>query len=123
MMTGTPGSTNHDDVRVAAIIPLFDGAKYIRSALKSALTQTRPPDEIIVVDDGSTDDGPQIGERLAVGQPIRLLHKSNGGQGSARNVGVANCNADLIALLDQDDIWYRAHLEELVRPFLLARPV
>jgi glycosyltransferase involved in cell wall biosynthesis len=54
-----------------------------------------------------------------IGQhPITLLHKDNGGQSSARNFGVAHAKGELIALLDQDDIWYTHHLEELVKPFM-----
>src|ERR1700758_2585037 len=99
---------------IAAIIPLYNGADYIDAAIKSVLEQERLADEIIIVDDGSTDNGPSIVEAMAAGNPrIRLLHKENGGQGSARNYGVAHCNSDLIALLDQDDYWYEDHLKEL----------
>lgn len=103
---------------IAAIIPLYNGARYINESLQGVLAQRLPPDEIIVVDDGSTDDGPRIVEALASQHPIRLLRKANGGQSSARNFGVAHCSSDLIALLDQDDIWYPNHLERLILPFL-----
>jgi len=55
--------------------------------LESVLAQTVEPDEIIVVDDGSTDHGPEIVQRLAQSHPIRMIRKDNGGQSSARNVG------------------------------------
>ena len=102
---------------ISVIIPLFNGAPFIGEALRSVLDQTRPADEIIVVDDGSTDDGPAIVARLAAAGPIRLLSKPNGGQSAARNFGVARSRGDLIALLDQDDIWYPNHLAELSKPF------
>jgi glycosyltransferase involved in cell wall biosynthesis len=106
---------------IAAIIPLYNGAAYIQAAIDSVLEQERPADEIIVVDDGSTDDGPSIVEAMAAGNAqIRLLRKDNGGQGSARNYGVAHCSCDLIALLDQDDYWYGDHLKELERAFIDA---
>ena len=108
-------------MRVAAIIPLYNGARYIGQALESILNQTRPADEIIVVDDGSTDDGPAVVAGMAETHPIRLLHKQNGGQSSARNFGVAHSSSDFIALLDQDDRWYPGHLAELVKPFLVPR--
>jgi glycosyltransferase involved in cell wall biosynthesis len=104
--------------RIAAIIPLYNGEKYIGEALASVLAQRLQPAEIVVVNDGSTDDGPRIVEELAARHPIRLLHKSNGGQSSARNFGVAHTTSELIALLDQDDIWYPNHLQQLVKPFL-----
>lgn len=104
--------------RIAAIIPLYNGGKYIATALESVLAQRYRPAEIVVVNDGSTDDGPQIVEAMARNHPIRLLHKPNGGQSSARNFGAAHTTSELIALLDQDDIWYPDHLEQLVRPFM-----
>ena len=87
----------------------------------SILNQTLPPDEIIVVDDGSTDIGPDIVAELARSSPILLMRKKNGGQSSARNAGVDHAHGDVIAFLDQDDIWYPDHLTELVRPFLQVR--
>ncbi|WP_244631001.1 glycosyltransferase [Aureimonas sp. ME7] len=103
---------------VVAIIALYNGAEFIERSIRTVLAQTRQPDEFIVVDDGSTDDGPAIVERLAVEFPsIRLLHKENGGQSSARNHAIANSTSSLIALLDQDDGWYPDHLEELAKPF------
>jgi glycosyltransferase involved in cell wall biosynthesis/SAM-dependent methyltransferase len=112
---------------IAAVIPLYNGARYIEEALTSVLQQTVPPAEIIVVNDGSTDNGAGqvIVERLARNHTIRLLHKPNGGQSSARNLGVQESSSELIALLDQDDVWYDTHLEELVKPFQRrpARPI
>jgi glycosyltransferase involved in cell wall biosynthesis len=106
-------------LRIAAIIPLYNGGKFIREALESVFAQRLQPAEVVVVNDGSTDDGPQIVEELAAKYPIRLLHKPNGGQSSARNFGAAHTSSQLIALLDQDDIWYPDHLEQLIRPFHL----
>ena len=108
---------------IAAVIPLYNGARFIEESLGSVLAQTLPPDEIIVVDDGSTDEGPSIVERFASHHPITLLRKSNGGQSSARNYGVAHSKSELIALLDQDDAWYSHHLAELVKPFREKRAV
>jgi glycosyltransferase involved in cell wall biosynthesis len=105
------------DLKIAAVIPLYNGAHFVESALASVFAQTLPADEIIVVDDGSTDDGPEMVERMARQRPITLLRKVNGGQSSARNFGIARSASPLIALLDQDDIWYPDHLEHLVRPF------
>jgi glycosyltransferase involved in cell wall biosynthesis len=103
---------------ITAIIPLYNGGQYIREAVQSVLDQGLPADEIIVVDDGSTDDGPDIVAEMARQHPIRIFRKENGGQSSARNLGVDHAHGDLIAFLDQDDAWYPNHLAELVKPFL-----
>jgi glycosyltransferase involved in cell wall biosynthesis len=102
---------------ITAIVPLYNGAAFIRPALLSILAQTLPADEIIVVDDGSTDAGPEIVIEIARSHPILLIRKKNGGQSSARNAGVDHAHGDLIAFLDQDDLWYPDHLAELVQPF------
>jgi glycosyltransferase involved in cell wall biosynthesis len=111
------------DLLISAIIPLYNGASFIREAIQSIIDQELVPDEIIVVDDGSTDQGPDIVAEMARHHPIRLLRKENGGQSSARNLGVEHARGDLIAFLDQDDAWYPNHLVELTKPFLDARPI
>src|SRR5262245_16286445 len=108
------------NLAIVAIIPLYNGAKWIEQAIRSVLAQSRQPDEFIVVDDGYTarGAGTAIVERLAQDHPVsRLMHKANGGQWSARILAVKHSTSALIALLDQDDIWYPTHLEELVQPF------
>ncbi|GGF72453.1 hypothetical protein GCM10007301_35340 [Azorhizobium oxalatiphilum] len=103
---------------IAAIIPLYNGGRFIAEAIRSVVSQTRPPDEIIIVDDGSTDNGADVVRELAQTLPITLISKENGGQSAARNYGIAHARSSLIALLDQDDFWYPRHLEVLERPFL-----
>lgn len=103
---------------ISAVIPLYNGGRFIEAALQSVFAQTVPPKEVIVVDDGSTDQGPAQVKAMAERYPITLLARPNGGQSSARNFGVARSSGELIALLDQDDIWYTTHLESLVRPFV-----
>jgi glycosyltransferase involved in cell wall biosynthesis len=107
------------DHSIVAIIPLYNGARWIEGTIRSVFAQTLQPDEFIVVDDGSTDDGAgaAIVEGLAKERPITLLRKANGGQSSARNYGVRHSSSALIALLDQDDLWFPRHLEALVKPF------
>ncbi|HXT82312.1 MAG TPA: glycosyltransferase [Acetobacteraceae bacterium] len=111
------------DFLISVVIPLYNGAAYIEQALRSVLAQTLSPDEIIVVDDGSTDDGPGIIARMTSDKRVRVICKQNGGQSSARNEGIRQSHGDLVALLDQDDVWYPHHLAELIKPFLEARPV
>src|SRR5437016_4504964 len=102
---------------VAVVIPLYNGSRYIATAIRSVLAQTVIPEEIIVVDDGSTDNGPAVVGRLGESAPIRLLSKPNGGQSDARNFGVVHTTSDLIAFLDQDDVWYPTHIAELLLLF------
>ncbi|MDQ8731404.1 glycosyltransferase family A protein [Bradyrhizobium sp. LHD-71] len=117
-MTARERSPRGNQMRISAIVPLYNGAPFIEAALRSIAGQRRQADEIVVVDDGSTDGGDDIVRRLGSELPLRIISKMNGGQGSARNVGVRASTGDLIAFLDQDDIWYPQHLEELERPFL-----
>ena len=116
---GASARAHSADLSVVVIIPLYNGVKWVEQALRSVLAQTLPPDECIVVDDGSTDGGAGAAmvARLAMEYPITLLHKPNGGQSSARNFGVAHSSSALIAFLDQDDAWYPNHLVELQKPF------
>ena len=106
---------------ISAVIPLYNGASWIEAAIGSVQAQTLAVAELIVVDDGSTDDGPAIVERLAAEHPITLIRRPNGGQASARNLGIARSSGDFIALLDQDDVWYPRHVELLIVPFLQPR--
>jgi glycosyltransferase involved in cell wall biosynthesis len=104
---------------IACVIPLYNGAQYIKQAIDSVFAQDRAVDDIIIVDDGSTDNGAQIVEAmLHLDSRLRILRKPNGGQGSARNMGIANTNCDLIAFLDQDDYWYSHHLSTLEKLFI-----
>lgn len=87
---------------VAAILPLFNGRRFVRQAIDSILAQQPGPAEIVVVDDGSTDGG----ARLLEGLPgLRVVRQANAGEASARNRGIRETTAPLIAFLDQDDIW------------------
>ena len=105
------------DKKISVVIPVYNWEKYIEKAIQSVVSQTLPPYEIIVVNDGSTDDSGVIIAELAKKYPIKFFTKENGGQSSARNYGVSVAKGDLIAFLDQDDIWYPNHLKELLKPF------
>jgi glycosyltransferase involved in cell wall biosynthesis len=95
---------------VSVVIPLYNKGKYIERALTSVLAQTRPPLEIIVVDDGSTDDGP--GKVLDLGsQKIRLIRQENRGPGAARNAGLALARGKYVSFLDADDEWLPSFLD------------
>jgi len=102
-------------VTVAAILPLYNGELWVEQAVRSVLAQSVAPDEIIVVDDGSTDGGVDIVRALAGEHPIKIISQLNAGQSAARNLAISLTSCDYVALIDQDDLWYPNHLEELVR--------
>jgi glycosyltransferase involved in cell wall biosynthesis len=85
---------------VSVIIPVFNQARFLAEAITSVLEQTRQADEIIVVDDGSTDDPESVVARF---QNVRLLRQTNRGPSAARNLGIRSCKADCIIFLDADD--------------------
>jgi glycosyltransferase involved in cell wall biosynthesis len=89
--------------QVSVIIPAYNAAAYVTRAVESALSQTRPPLEILVVDDGSLDRTADVVERLPA--PVRLIRKANGGPATARNLGARHARGDWLALLDADDWW------------------
>jgi glycosyltransferase involved in cell wall biosynthesis len=89
-------------VRVSVVIPVRDGAAFIAEALDSVRNQTRPADEIVVVDDGSSDDSAAVAETFP---GVRVLRQPPTGAAAARNAGVAATHGELIAFLDADDVW------------------
>lgn len=101
-------------VTIAAILPLYNGELWVEQAVRSVLDQSIPPDEFIVVDDGSTDGGVDLVRALAREHPIKIISQLNAGQSAARNLAISLTTCDYIALIDQDDLWYPNHLEELV---------
>lgn len=107
--------------RIATVIPLYNGSRYIRQAIDSVLGQTRRSDRLVVVDDGSSDDGAKVVAAAFPHHALEIVHTANGGQSRARNIGVgAVADCDLVAFLDQDDIWYPEHLQMLEQTFLDA---
>lgn len=104
---------------ISVIIPAYNAERYLRQAIDSVRAQQDVPTEVIVVDDGSTDDT-RVVARTA-GDDIRIVTKSNGGAATARNAGVAASSADLVAFLDADDIWPEGRLACLAHR-LIAEP-
>jgi glycosyltransferase involved in cell wall biosynthesis len=98
---------------VSVIIDNYNYARFLREAIDSALAQTYPHREIIVVDDGSTDDSRDI--IRSYGDKIKSILKENGGQASAFNAGWRQCSGDLILFLDSDDKLFDNCLEVVVR--------
>lgn len=97
---------------VSVIIPNFNNATYVTTAIASVLTQSYQNFEIIVVDDGSTDDSPAVIARF--GDKVRYLRQENQGLAGARNSGIRAAHGDWIALLDADDQWLPTYLATLL---------
>jgi len=122
---GTIGDAITEDTPlVSVILPVHDAASgdasYLSAALASVAAQGDPCMELIVVDDGSTDDTSRLVETFLdrhAELPARLVHKPNGGQSSARNWGARASRGAWLAFLDQDDVWTDDHLS-VVRPYL-----
>jgi glycosyltransferase involved in cell wall biosynthesis len=93
---------------LSVIIPTYNRAELLLRALDSVFAQTRAPDEVIVVDDGSTDDTVSRISQL----PVTLICQENRGVSAARNAGIARASGEWIALLDSDDEWLPEKLEQ-----------
>jgi glycosyltransferase involved in cell wall biosynthesis len=98
------------NLQVSVVIPTYNSADYLPDAIDSALNQTVPPLEVIVVDDGSTDETAGILERYR--GRIIVISQENRGPSAARNRGIAAARGDLIAFLDADDVWLPRKLEK-----------
>jgi glycosyltransferase involved in cell wall biosynthesis len=97
------------------VIPTYNYARFISDAIESALMQTLQPLEVLVIDDGSTDDTEKIVREF--GGHVRYIKQENAGVCAARNRGVGESSGDLIAFLDADDIWEPTKLEKQFAEF------
>lgn len=88
---------------VSCIIPVYNGQQYIRETIESVLQQTVPVDDIIVVDDGSTDDTAAIVRSF--GASVRLVQQGNAGPAAARNNGIREARSEFLTFQDADDLW------------------
>ena len=96
-------------LRVSVVIPAYNYGRFLAEAIDSAFSQTLPPLEVIVVDDGSTDETAEVLARY--GDRLRVFQRQNGGVAAARNFGAAQASGDVLAFLDADDIWVPHKLE------------
>lgn len=107
---------------LSVVVPLYNKEATIARALDAIACQSNPPDEVVIVDDGSTDAGPEIvAEYLRRNPNWRLLRKENGGVSSARNWGIEHASHQYICLLDADDVWLKNHCA-VMRAMLTAHP-
>lgn len=102
--------------KVSIIIPVYNGSNYMKEAIDSALAQTYKNCEVIVVNDGSTDNTEEIA--LSYGDKIRYFFKENGGVSSALNVGIENMNGEYFQFLPHDDIIHPKKIEKNIRAIM-----
>lgn len=100
--------------RFSVVIPLRNKARHVSASLSSALAQFYPPEEVIVVDDNSSDGSAEIVKGFE-SPLVRMFHRDTPGPGgyAARNLGITEARGDWIAFLDADDVWYPNHLGDL----------
>jgi glycosyltransferase involved in cell wall biosynthesis len=103
---------------VSVIIPVYNGARFLRAALESVFAQTYRSFEVIVVDDGSVDDSGIIAQSFA---EVRYMHQANQGVAAARNYGIETAQGEFFAFLDQDDLWTPEKLKVQIE-YLLSHP-
>src|SRR5262245_55041870 len=106
-------------MRLSVIVPLYNTRAYIAEAIDSILAQTRPPDDVVVVDDGSTDGSPDLVAGYA--PRVRLFRLAHAGSATALNRGIVETTGEAIAFLDADDLGVRDKLE-LQEAALQAEP-
>jgi GT2 family glycosyltransferase len=102
---------------VTAYIPCYNGARYLPDTIAAILRQTRSPDELLIIDDGSTDDSAGVASRY----PVRIIrHEKNKGLAAARNTALSHARCDLLAAFDVDAVaeptWLEFLLENLANP-------
>ena len=100
---------------VSCVVPVFNGEKYIQETLHSILAQTYKHLELIVADDGSTDNTKNLVAEF--GSKVKCLSQANQGPAAARNLGLLAAQGEFIAFLDADDLWHKEKLERQIARF------
>lgn len=104
---------------VSVVIPAYNAGRYIAETIESVLAQSYSRYEVLVADDGSTDNTAEVVERY--GSPVRLLTQENKGPAAARNLALRHATGDYVAFLDADDLWHPEKLTTQVQ-FMEANP-
>lgn len=102
-------------IKVSVVVPVYNTGKYLEKCLDSLVNQTLAELELVVVDDGSTDNSPEIIRRYAEQYParVRAFRQENGGQAVARNAGIRECRGEYIGFMDSDDYVEKEMFERL----------
>src|SRR5262245_11504432 len=103
--------------RVSIVMANYNYGRYLREAIDSVRAQTYSDWELVLVDDGSTDDSRQIIQSYLSDERIRFLPVKHLGQSAAKNVGIMLCRGEFIAFLDADDVWATTKLEKQLHLF------
>ena len=98
-----------ESIRISVVIPAYNKERWISRAIDSVLSQTRPAEEVLVVDDGSVDQTGRMAEKY--GEKVRIIRQKNAGPGDARNTGIREAGGNWIAFLDADDQWLPEKLQ------------
>ena len=110
-------------MKITALVNSYNYGKYIEKTLNSIFSQTTIPDEIIIVDDGSTDNSCAVIKKYIADKPsVKLIEKTNSGQLSTFNAAYQYVTGDLIFFIDSDDLWQPTYLEKIVNIYK-ERPV
>ena len=108
-MPTSPSERDESAPSISVVIPCYNAAAFLRATIESILGQTQPVLEVIVVDDGSTDDSARIAESF--GPPVRVIRQPNQGESAARNRGIEAAAGEWVAFLDADDLWLPTKVE------------
>ncbi|MGH9597555.1 MAG: glycosyltransferase family 2 protein [Edaphobacter sp.] len=105
--------------KVDVIVPAYNTAKYLKAAIESVIAQTFDDWRIVLVDDGSTDNTPELVAPYVelLGPKLKYIRQANRGLPGARNVAIENSDAEFLALLDADDVWLPCRLSESLKCF------
>src|SRR5687767_2043013 len=94
---------------VTVVIPCYNGAAYLRTTIASVLSQTALPREVLIIDDGSTDNSAEVARSF--GSAVKVISQENRGLSGARNRGIEEAQGEWVAFLDADDVWMPNKLE------------
>jgi len=100
---------------ISVVIPVHNGERYLAEAIESVLNQTYAPSQVLVIDDGSTDNTPAVARAYA--EKVRYIRQEQKGPAAARDLGVRLSPTEFIAFLDADDIWMPEKLSAQMRAF------
>ena len=107
--------SSRKEKQISVVIPVFNREKYISDAIQSVINQSLRPKQIVVIDDGSTDNTEK--EIRKFGDSVTYICQKNGGVSKARNAGISAVETEYISFLDSDDVWHPKKLEKQVFEF------